>query len=120
MVCAALPAVSTFAFDAQSFWRESAAGVSPTAFFTSRVVSDLPALAARATLFALVFWSTAALNVTLSVTTAVFLGVAFCASGSPRAPPPHLDPGAALRRSPSRAPQAWPIACPSASPRAPR
>ncbi|KAJ1623098.1 hypothetical protein T492DRAFT_306080 [Pavlovales sp. CCMP2436] len=77
----ALPAVRTFAFDTQSFWREASAGVSPTAFYVSRALADLPGLAMRALVFALVFWSCAFWNGPFGTLLLLLLDVMLCASG---------------------------------------
>jgi hypothetical protein len=93
-VRAALPSVRTFAFDAPSFWRESAAGVSPWAFYASRALADVPPLALRALVFALVFWSAGNLSIPFSTLVALLVGNMFAASGTPRR--------AALRRATPR------------------
>lgn len=80
----ALPAVRTFSFDKLSFWREASAGISPTAFYCSRALADLPGLSLRAVVFALVFWSCAFWSGSLSVLIGLFLAVMLCASGARR------------------------------------
>lgn len=76
----------TFTFDAESFWRESSAGVSPVAFFASRALADMPTLALRAIVFALVFWSCALVNVSLGTLSLLLLGIMLVASGARRLP----------------------------------
>jgi hypothetical protein len=121
----ALPSVRTFAFDTSSFWRESAAGVSPTAFYCSRTLADLPSLSMRALVFGTVFWSASFYNGSLSLLVGILFNVMLCASGAPRRAPgraegearqsarPRPDAhhaGGARRAALTRA-RAWPRAC---------
>lgn len=118
----ALPSVRTFTFDRHSFWREASAGISPTAFYCSRALADLPGLSLRALLFALVFWSCAFWSGSLSVLIWLLLAVMLCASGlrSALAPAPARRGRLSLPRALPRALTVAPPAPPTHPPCAPR